>query len=395
MIAVVGIGGSPLSEAARARIQRSELVVGSPRHLAKVRARKTHSLTGDLRAAFDAIAACPGDVVVLASGDPGFFGIVRALGERFGSNLEVHPGLSSIALAFSRAGLPWDDALVVSAHGRDPHAAINACRAHPKVAVLTSPRFSPADLASALSDLERTCVVAEHLGEPGERVVRAPAREIAAMQWSDPNVVVVLDEDRLATRKGRSFPPRLAPESWALPEDAFDHRASMITKAEVRALVLARLGPGVGDLIWDVGAGSGSVGTECARHGAAVIAIERDAASCELIARNAARHGVPLTIVCGAAPEALEPLPEPTAVFVGGAGDSMEATLKLVSARARRAVVVALASIERVGVAHRALFAGGLEVDSVLVQAARLKPLGDAHRLAPVNPVFLVTGTRA
>lgn len=395
MIAVVGIGASPLSEAARARIERAELVVGSPRHLARVRARRTHCLTGDLEAAFEAIAVCPGDVAVLASGDPGFFGIVRALEERFGRNLEVHPGLSSVALAFARAGLAWDDALVVSAHGRDPRAAINACRAHPKVAVLTSPRFSPADLASALSGLERTCVVAERLGEPSERVVQAPAKEIAAMRWSDPNVVVVLDEDRLATGMGRSFPPRLAPESWALPEDAFDHRASMITKAEVRALVLARLGPGVGDLIWDVGAGSGSVGIECARHGAAVVAVERDDDSCELIARNAARHRVPLTVVCGPAPEALEPLPEPTAVFVGGAGESLEATLKLVSARARRAVVVALASVERVERARGALFEGGLDVDAVLVQAARLTPLGDVHRLTPVNPVFLVTGTRS
>ena len=124
-------------------------------------------LKGDLSKALARIEEVKGPVVVLASGDPGFFGIVRLLAGRFGGeNLRVLPGLSSVALAFAGAGLSWDDAVTVSAHGRDPRRAINVCRAYPKVAVLTSPDFGPAELANTLDGLGRGFVVAEKLGEP-------------------------------------------------------------------------------------------------------------------------------------------------------------------------------------------------------------------------------------
>jgi precorrin-6Y C5,15-methyltransferase (decarboxylating) len=168
----------------------------------------------------------------------------------------------------------------------------------------------------------------------------------------------------------------------------------MITKAEVRCLALARLGPGVGDLVWDVGAGTGSVAIECARFGAAAVAIERDPVACERIARNAARHGVPVQVVCGEAPEALDPLPDPDCVYVGGTGRRFSEVLKGVSARVRRAAVVGLAGLQRVTPAAELLAEGGLAVETTLVQAARLEGIGDASRLAPINPVFLVSGVR-
>lgn len=395
MITIVGVCPSPVPEALRARIERATLVVGAPRHLARVHARRTFDLSGDLGAAVDAIASCEGEVVVLASGDPGFFGIVRALVERFGrERIEVHPGVSSVAAAFARAAMPWDDALVVSAHGRDARAAINACRAHPKVAVLTAPGVGPAELATELAGLGRRFLVAEGLGEGNERVFEGDAEEVAARTWTDPNVVVVSDENAAVGAKGVRWPPRRAPERWGLSEDAFEHRNGMITKSEVRALALARLGPGLGDLVWDVGAGSGSVAIECVRLGAAVIAVERDVDACATIERNARRHEVNVQIVCGEAPDALDALPDPDAVFVGGGGAAFDRTLKLAGTRARRAVVVALAAVERVGSAVELLASGGLDVDAVLVHAARLRRIGDVHRLAPVNPVFLVSGVR-
>lgn len=394
-IIVAGIGPSPLSDELRARAEQAALVVAAPRHLARVRARRTFALSGDLALAIEAIEACGGEVVVLASGDPGFFGIARALAERFGrARLEIHPGVSSVAAAFARAGLAWDDALVVSAHGRDPRAAVNACRAHPKVAVLTAPRFGPAELAAALAGLGRRFLVAERLGEERERVVEGTAEEIARGRFTDPNVVVVFDEVAAVRPKGEMWPPRRAHRGWALPEDAFEHRGGMITKAEVRALALARLGPGTGDLVWDVGAGSGSVAIECARLGAAAIAVERDAAACETIARNADRFGVTIEVVRGEAPDALDQLADPDAVFVGGTGAAFEPTLKLAAARARRSVVVALASVERVTPAAGMLAAEGLEVDAVLLEASRLRDIGELHRLTPTNPVFVVSGVR-
>jgi precorrin-6B C5,15-methyltransferase / cobalt-precorrin-6B C5,C15-methyltransferase len=182
--------------------------------------------------------------------------------------------------------------------------------------------------------------------------------------------------------------PGIGDEGWALGEEAFEHRDSMVTKPEVRALALARLGPRPGTLVWDVGAGSGSVAVECARFGAAVIAVDRDPAQCARVTANARRHGVEVQVVGGAAPEALAGLPDPDAVFVGGGGLAVVST---VAARRPARIVVALAAVERAGPALEALADAGYTADGALLHASRLACLPDgAHRLAPANPVFLL-----
>jgi precorrin-6Y C5,15-methyltransferase (decarboxylating) len=193
---------------------------------------------------------------------------------------------------------------------------------------------------------------------------------------------------------GWAHPPRQAADGWALEEAAFEHRDGMITKAETRALALAWLGPGLGDLVWDVGAGSGSVAVECARLGAAVIAIEADAAQCARVRANAGRHEVPVEVVHGRAPAALEALPDPDAVFVGGGGADLAEVTRAAAARARRVVVVALATIERVGPVAAELEAAGLDATATMLHAARLTPIAGGHRLAATNPVILVRGVR-
>jgi len=392
VITVVGWSGQPLPEPARDALAAATLVVGGQRHLGAVDLpeRAERVVLGPLEPALEAIAAHDGRVVVLASGDPGFFGIVRALAERFGSDqLYVVPSASSVALAFARVALPWDDAVVVSAHGRDLRRAVNACRAHPKVAVLTGPGAGPAELGSALVGSDRTLVVLEDLGGPAERVTRVSPEQAADARWRDLSVVLVLDASRLVA------PPRwhggfVQPGGWALLEDAFAHRDSMITKAEVRALVLARLGPCLGDLVWDVGAGSGSVAVECARLGAAAVALDHDADACELIRHNAVAHRVDVTVVHGKAPEALDALPMPDAVFVGGGG--LPVLGACVQRRPAR-LVTALVAVDRVGAARSLLVDGGYAMDGVLLQASRLAPLPDgADRLAPTNPVFVLWG---
>ena len=373
------------------------LVAGGRRHLEIVGLDRDRAvvLEGDLSGGLARIEGTEGPVVVLASGDPGFFGIVRLLAGRFGrQNLRVLPGLSSVALAFARAGLSWDDSVTVSAHGRDTRRAVNVCRAHPKVAVLTSPDFGPAEIAEALGRLDRTFVVAEKLGEPGERVIHGDAGTVAGMEWEDPNVVLVLDEARMPEEKGwisSGIPSR---GRWALPEEGFEHRSGMISKSATRAFVLSRLGPGPGDLIWDVGAGSGSIAIECARLGAAAIAIERDPESCDRIRRNTEHHGVRLQIIEAAAPDALRDLPEPDAVFLGGTGGDFEEIVKLSAVRARRTVVLALVTLERVVPATQLLEDCGLEVETTFLQASRMKGVGGLHRLAAESAVFVVSGSR-
>jgi precorrin-6Y C5,15-methyltransferase (decarboxylating) len=396
-ISVIGLDGGPLSAEAGASLKGASLVAGGERHLEAlgVEFGRAAVLTGDLSEALERIEATDGTVAVLASGDPGFFGIVRLLAERFGhENLRVFPAVSSVARAFAWAGLPWDDAVVVSAHGRGPRRALNVCRACPKVAVLTSPSFGPAKLADALAGLDRTFVIAERLGEPGERIYKGDAGKIAAMEWSDPNVVVVYDAERAVREKGWISRSLESPGRWALPEEEFEHRSAMITKAEVRALVLAKLGPGIGDLVWDVGAGSGSVAVECARFGAAAIAVERDTESCERIRRNATRHGVYVRVVEDEAPSSLRNLPEPDAVFVGGTGQNFERIVKFAASSARRSVVLTLVTLERVFPAAEILQSCGLEVGTTLLQASRVKGVGELHRLAAETPVFVVSGSR-
>ena len=437
MITVIGLDGGPLAPYAAAAMARASLVVGGQRHLAAVppiNGART-LVMGELRPALDALAAHDGDAVVLASGDPGFFGIVRALHAR-GLACTVIPAVSSVALAFARAGLPWDDAMVVSAHGRDLRRAVNVCRAHPKVAVLTGPGAGPAEIGAALAGWHRRLIVCEHLGETGEQVTECSPAAAERRDWSDPNVLLVLmrterkppgseppdipdvimglvghephqshdhepadssggvgnaGEPGKRGKPGWAWPHSPTTAGWALAEDDFDSRDAVITKAEVRALALARLAPGPGTLIWDVGAGTGSVGIECARFGAAVIAVERDERRCTRIMHNARRHNAEIRVVSGEAPDALAGLPEPDAVFVGGGGPAVVAA---VAKHHPHRIVVALAAMERTGQAHAALTSAGYTVDGTLIQAARLAPLpGDVHRLASTNPVFLLWAT--
>ncbi|MEH0582385.1 precorrin-6y C5,15-methyltransferase (decarboxylating) subunit CbiE [Streptomyces sp. B21-108] len=408
LITVVGTGtgqgtgtGAPVASDV---VSGAELVVGGRRHLDAVPLPATADriVLGPLAPALDAIEEYVGKgrrVVVLASGDPGFFGIVRALAERFGpARLDVRPSVSSVAAAFARLGLTWDDAVVVSAHGRDPRTAVNVCRAHPKTAVLTGPGAGPAELGAALarSAPGRVLVVASALGDPGrERVERVLPAEAARRDWgTEVSVVLCLDETRVLSPV-RTLAGGGRPVGWALAEGDFTHRDSMITKFEVRALALARLGPRPGDLVWDVGSGSGSVAVECARLGAAVSAVEKAADGVERIRANAGAHAVDVHVVHGSAPAALAGLDTPDAVFVGGGGRELPDIVGACARRARRAVVVAMAALDRVPAVRSALTDAGFDVDGVLLQSSRLAPLpGDVTRLAATNPVFLLWGTR-
>ena len=387
-ITVIGCDGRPLPPEATAVLAAARLVIGAPRHLSAVPIPDTAERIElkHLDEALDAVTAQPGPAVVLASGDPGFFGIVRALRAR-GIRPHVIPAVSSAALAFARLGLDWDDALVVSAHGRDPRRALAAALAHPKAAILTAPGTA-SGLARELFAAGKRVYVVELLGTPQERVTEDPAHVLA-----DPNVLISLDPDDAPSEPRWLAGHPGAPDGWALPEDAFEHRDSMITKPEVRALVLARLGPAPGRTIWDVGAGSGSVAVECARFGAHVIAVEADPAQCEKIRRNAERHRVRPRIVHGTAPAALAGLPNADAVFVGG-GDHAVLRTAIQHADPQR-IVVTLVAVDRVAETAALLNHHRFQAEGVQLQASRLTPLpGGNHRLAAQNPVFVLWGQR-
>ena len=397
-VTVIGCDGRPLGPEAAQALAAASLLIGAPRHLDAV--PKSQIPPGAERQelkhlddALAAVAARSGPAVVLASGDPGFFGIVRALRAR---KIEprVIPATSSVTLAFARLGLDWDDALVVSAHGREPGQALAAALAHPKAAILTAPRTATArDLGAVLLAAGKRVYVAECLGTAHERVTDLAAEPAEPTRdFAEPNIVIAISPEAESTPRWLAG-HQGAPAGWALPEDAFTHRDSMITKAEVRALVLARLGPAPGRVIWDVGAGSGSVAVECARFGAHVIAVEADQAQCDRIRENAAHHGVRLQVRQGHAPDALKNLPPADAVFVGG-GDRAVLAAAVKTANPGR-VVVTLAAVQRVGETSDLLTDLGYRPEGVQLQASRLAPLPSGQlRLAAQNPVFVLWAQR-
>ncbi|MGH9224083.1 MAG: precorrin-6y C5,15-methyltransferase (decarboxylating) subunit CbiE [Acidimicrobiales bacterium] len=384
-VALVGLhGGRWFGPRAEEMLRGADVLIGARRHLDLLPADlagEQVELTSPVAAVLDLAGACRAGgqrVCVLASGDPGFFGLVRLARDRF--PMAVCPAPSSVSLAFAAAGTNWDDAVVVSAHGRPLDEAVAVVTRHPKVAVLTSPDQPPEALGKALVAAGcpgRRVVVGSHLGEPAESVFVGGVEDLAGGTF-DPLSVVVVDVELAADGAGLA---------WGLPEDSYEHRAGMVTKAEVRAVVLGKLSlPPVG-VLWDVGAGSGSVAVECARLAPclSVYAVERSSDDVTRLRTNA--QGTAVTVVHGEAPAAFGGLPDPDRAFVGGGG---LAVLDAVVERLRPGgtVVASYAALDRAAAA--AVRLGNL----VQVTVARGVPVGegDAIRLAAENPVFVCWG---
>ncbi|TDB76127.1 bifunctional cobalt-precorrin-7 (C(5))-methyltransferase CbiE/decarboxylating cobalt-precorrin-6B (C(15))-methyltransferase CbiT [Actinomadura sp. KC216] len=405
MLTVVGRNGSPLSEAARAALEGAALVVGEPGRLDGLpmvpEARKV--ATGDLAEALQGVDVTDQNVVLVVDGDPGYFGILRMLLEQ-GHAPDVLPSAPMVARAFAQAGLPWDDALIVSARDGHLRQAVNACRAHPKVAVLTGPGAGPAELARALFPVTpRSFVVCEDLDGPGERVVYVRPAEATTRPWSDPDVVLVLDNRHALGEPTWISGAAPGPAGWALPSDAFGDGAG--PRPDVRAFVLARLGPRVGDMVWDVESGDGSVGVECARFGAAVVAVDRDYATCERIRENVRLHGVKVAMASGDVRSTAGHLPEPDAVFVGPgfAGPAGPDAVRTCAAlRPSRLVAIAASASPQAASASAqddaetaqemmdALAEHGFTAEAVQLRATPL----DAGPEQPDDPVIVVWGER-
>jgi precorrin-6Y C5,15-methyltransferase (decarboxylating) len=370
-----------------------DLVVGGRRQLADVglgagvSGARTVVIEADVESVLRAVADEPGEVCVLASGDPGFFGIVRPLAARFGAGmLEVHPAPSSVALAFARLGLNWDDAAVVSAHGRPLGEAADRLvgLAGSKAAVLVSPDSPPEAVGKELlarGAAFRQAAVCSRLGLSDEAVVVTDLAGLAEGTWDPLSVVVLLADDGVAAAKS---------VAWGVLEDSlYAHRDGMITKAEVRAVALSKLAlPEGGGVLWDVGAGSGSVAVECARAapGLSVYAVEQHVEDVRRIEENASRLGGAVQVVHGVAPVCLASLPDPDRVFVGGGGlDVLDAVLARLRVGGR--VVATFAALDRAAAAADRL--GSL----VQVGASRGARLPDGGwRLAAENPVFVAWG---
>ncbi|MGW3528128.1 precorrin-6y C5,15-methyltransferase (decarboxylating) subunit CbiE [Streptomyces olivaceus] len=377
-VTVIGWDGSPLTAAARSALGAATLVAGAAHHLAlpEVPPAAERIRLGSVALAARRIAAHRGTTVVLADGDPGFFGVVRTLrAPEYGLEVEVVPAVSSVAAAFARAGMPWDDAHVVVAHPRTLRRAVNVCRAHTKVAVLTSPGAGPAELGLLMEGVHRTFIICEELGTTRERVTVVTSDKAADHTWRDPNVVIVAGgstgpgaaPDGAGWIAGRD--PAAGPRGWSLPAEAYGGELGEGETDLLRTAQLARLGPRPGDLVWDIGCGGGAFAAEAARAGAAVIAVDRDRDACARTEAAARHFGVQVQTVHGTAPHVLENLPEPDVVRVGGGG---AAVVSAVADRRPQRIVAHAATRDAAELVGRDLTEHGYRVECALLQSVGL-----------------------
>lgn len=405
-VVVVGLhGGQWFGMEALSALRAADVVVGAKRlhaDLDAVLAAYPHDGAGPLTAErvelfgpleevidlIEARRAAGRRVTMVASGDPGFFGIERLLVGRFGIAVEVHPAPSSVALAFARARVHWDDAAVVSVHGRSLERALPHILEAPKVAVLVSASTPPQAVGKALLAAgadHRRAVVCSRLGQPDESIARTDLAGLAEGTF-DPLSVVVLTSEAQPMAVN-------AIVAWGRPTSAYRHRAGMITKPEVRAAALSKLDLFGSAVLWDVGASSGSVGIEAARiaPGCRVYAIERNPEDCERIRANASR--VAVSVVEGTAPDVFAQLPNPDRIFVGGGGIEVwrAAHERL---RTSGVIVGTFATLDTALAAADHLGPDGELAQVSVSRGVRIGP-ADQLRLEADNPVFIVWGIRA
>lgn len=406
---IIGIGDDGLeglTAGARELIENAELIFGSPHTLEAVRdVQGERAAAGaDLDRMIARIESEPEKrIVVLATGDPLFFGTARFLVQRLGkANCEVAPSVSTMQLAFARVKESWDEAYLADLANHPLSRVVEKVRLAEKAGLFTTETASPAAVAAALLDQKVdyfTAFVCENLGSPDERVTQGELAEVAQQEFSPLNVLILVRKpeppDRPSEMRGRRL--------FGNPDDAFlqsqPHRG-LLTPAEVRAIALAELDLGPGSIFWDVGAGSGSVAIEAAQiaKGGTAYAIEMDPEDYQLITANAQRFGVTnLKPILGKAPEAWQALPTPDAVFVGGTGRAVSRIAEQAFERLKPGgrIVVNVSSIENIAAVRNMLHVQAGDAAVRMVQISRGVHQLERMRFESLNPTFLVSAVKA
>jgi precorrin-6Y C5,15-methyltransferase (decarboxylating) len=403
-VRVIGLtpGSLHFPEHAKRFLADAHMVVGGKRVLDAVPSglipdsAAVHPVSGPLPPLFDAIRAAMGkglNVVVLADGDPLFFGIGKRLGEEIGrENLLVTPNISTMQLAAARLGLPWQEMDFVSLHGRDDFSPLYAALVRADlIAVFTDATNTPAEVARALLERGADCfsmTVLEDLGSPEERIRPLALPETWGMDFSDLNLVIL----------ERQYPPEIE-LTLGIPDHYYLHQKNLITKLPVRAAGLAHLNVEPGSTVWDLGAGCGSVSIEAshlARRGR-VFAVERHKTRAAMIRENIRRTGAWLVeTILGEMPDVLEGLPAPDRVFIGGGlgGESnrdsalLEVACDRLAARGR--IVAHCILLDTLHAAKAHFDRLGWHFGVTQLQASATDSLAGDLRFKAQNPVFVL-----
>lgn len=417
LLGILDDGWAGLSDSARRLLAEADVVIGAGRTLELVR---PHLAAGaeilDMDGKLGQVAGWIGNAreqgksaVALATGDPLCHGIASWLTGKLGRDgFTIVPAVSTLQLAFARFKTAWQDVKISTCHSADAgewfvgatpeHGLYKLMRAiaqHPRVALFTGPENTPDRLARALitagyGDDAKLSVACRLLLDDEAIFAGLSPTEAAGMSFPQPNVVLV------------ERAPETPRPSFGLDDLDYIQRTpekGLITKQEARALSLAKLRLKPDSLVWDIGAGSGSVGLECARlapHGH-VWAIEKNEGDAANARANAAQFRVGnYTLVEGKAPAQLDSWPDPDAVFIGGSGGELGELIQLILARLKPGgrLVMNFVTLENLSTATTALKASGAAWDVVQLQASRSQPILDMHRMAAQNPVWIVTASK-
>jgi len=401
---VVGIGEDGLeglSDRARKLVEGADLLIGENHTLALVPDAPGERLVvgTSVEEAVQRIEATPhGKVVVLAVGDPLFYGLARYLCDKLGKDrFEVVPHVSSMQLAFARVKESWEEAFLTNLATHEVQTVLEQIRGAEKVGLFTSDASPPSAVARTLLDLGIdyfTAYVCENLGSPDERVTQGELGEIAEHEFAPLNVMILVRKPEVPDRPSEMIGRRL----FGNPDATFlqsKPKRGLLTPAEIRSMALAEMDLGPASVVWDIGAGSGSVAIEAAQIASQgkVYAIEMDPEDHHLIIQNAKRFGVPnLVPVLGRAPEAWEDLPEPDSVFVGGSGRGISRLVDAAYQRLRGGgrLVATMGSLDNVTEVQQLLRGYCPNVKVWMVNLARGYHQMDRLRFESLNPTFLV-----
>ena len=373
-------------------IGAAELLIGRQRHLdcfPDFSGEKV--LLGELPALLSLLQKTDRRAVVLASGDPNFFGVGRFLLRNLPKErIEIFANITSMQYAFARIKEPWDDAIFLSVHGRGMSSSIDKIVAAEKACILTDRINSPAAIARELlgrgADGFEAWVCAD-LGLPTEKFTRTDVRGLLALQHSELNLLILI----------RTWEPQLAHYPLiGIEDEQFATIKKLITKQEVRAVTLAKLQLQNDLVLWDIGAGSGSVCIEASNliPGGKLFAIEKNPQCVAYLRDNLKKFcAYNVKLVEAEAPEGLEELPDPDRVFIGGAGGSLEEIIAEVDRRLKAGgmIVINAVTLDTLGRSVELLEYHGYQVEVVCINVARTRPLTEYKLFEAQNPIYVIS----
>lgn len=407
-IQIIGIGddgADGLTGYARSLIENAEVLVGPAELLDRIHFGPTERIVigNDLDAIRDSVASLTGRrAVMLAEGDPLFYGIARFLADSVGKNcFDVVPHVSSMQLAFARIKESWDDAYLTNLATQPLDRVVETIRTSEHVGLFTTEAITPSVVAEALLDRRIdyfTAYVCENLGSPDERVTQGDLETIRKAQFAPLNVMILVRHRGAADRPREWEGRRL----FGNPDEYFLQsrpKRGLLTPTEVRCLALAEMDLAPRSVVWDVGAGSGSLAIEASglAHEGQVFAIEMDAEDYGLMLENAKIFQCPsLVPVHGRAPAAWEELPDPDAIFVGGLGRAVAELSVAACGRLKRGgrIVINVASIDSLASVREAVRGVGIDVEVRMINIARGVDSMGSLRLEAMNPSFLIAGRK-